>query len=307
VLYFEISKASEHALKIVREKASGIVHSVFDNALNIAMGEDLVGVVSAHSVLNPISMRSTVSSLKACGIRPGMAVVVRDEKIAIGGLAEADLSRAVVWKPRTKFEPFRIDRLCEGYRALCECLKGRSGEGGFWPLYRAYFKGERVGGTANADEVVKRAKKIIDGLVWKTLQGIVSIEPEVSEMLGLGIGLTPSGDDFLCGYACALAWVSNSSGYRIPQLEKIASVVRSRQSTTTVLSFQLLQRAIKGEASEAVEGLLESVFSGKTHEIKKRVSEVFRLGETSGADMMLGLALGLRVGIGLLQQRLGSV
>lgn len=70
------------------------------------------------------------------------------------------------------------------------------------------------------------------------------------------------------------------------------SIVASMEKTT-LLSQQVLKYAAVGEVNETVENFLKAMLTGKATEVKESAENVLSMGETSGADTMLGILLGL--------------
>jgi hypothetical protein len=81
-------------------------------------------------------------------------------------------------------------------------------------------------------------------LLWST---IVSLRPQdgLSHLVGLGIGLTPSGDDFLTGVLLADCMVAYAGGaYRLPiDRQEIAEALERTTSAGRTLLWQALQGA----------------------------------------------------------------
>ncbi len=104
-------------------------------------------------------------------------------------------------------------------------------------------------------------------------------------LAGLGHGLTPAGDDFLCG-AMAWAWLAH------PEPEAFCQpLVRAAAPRTTALSAAWLRTAAAGEFSAPWHRLLGALANEQGHpaEIEAAVREALAHGATSGADILAGL------------------
>jgi hypothetical protein len=98
--------------------------------------------------------------------------------------------------------------------------------------------------------------------------------PSPDLLAGRGAGLTPSGDDLLCGYAAGLVlWHG-----RRDEATAIASAAGAR---TTLLSKTLLRHAAGGELPEPAHALLEA----------GDPEPLCSFGHSSGRAILLGLAL----------------
>jgi hypothetical protein len=93
-------------------------------------------------------------------------------------------------------------------------------------------------------------------------------------LAGRGPGLTPAGDDVLCGYVAGLRlfWGLN---------EEAATIAENAAARTTSLAATLLRHAARGELPEPAHAALES---GDTGPLRA-------FGHTSGSCLLFGLAL----------------
>lgn len=102
-------------------------------------------------------------------------------------------------------------------------------------------------------------------------------------ILGLGDGLTPLGDDLLCGWLA----VHRAFGLHTPGLDHLLDTARER---TTLLSATLLDCARHGEVVPEFAAWLRSL--GSSGEAS-RVRALHRIGGTSGAALHTGGRLAL--------------
>lgn len=107
-------------------------------------------------------------------------------------------------------------------------------------------------------------------------------------LTGLGIGLTPSGDDFLCGL---LAGLLASGAWEHPLRRALAE--RISLSRTTRLSAAFLECALQGQFSEAVIRFFRlTPFSSVPERLA--LGGAFRaIGHTSGFDTLFGILYAL--------------
>jgi len=94
-------------------------------------------------------------------------------------------------------------------------------------------------------------------------------------LLGLGSGLTPLGDDVLCG------WLAARVALGLPT-EPVASEVRELAHRTSLLSATLLGCAARGEVVPQFADLLRECVS---------VDALLGVGQTSGAGLAVGMGL----------------
>jgi hypothetical protein len=132
----------------------------------------------------------------------------------------------------------------------------------------------------------------------------------VTALIGAGAGLTPSGDDALCGVLLALRAVGAADAHR-----RVADAVRTGIGRTTSLSASLLVAAIEGYAvpdvvrlvtllttpaagpsgrNDAPEPVWSRPLAGSFRPVDPPVrgalERVLAIGHSSGADLVAGLA-----------------
>jgi uncharacterized protein DUF2877 len=100
---------------------------------------------------------------------------------------------------------------------------------------------------------------------------------DVASLVGRGDGLTPYGDDVLCGWLA----VTRAAGIATPDVDE---AVRSLSPTTTLLSATLLDCAMAGEAIPQFVAWLAGTGT---------VEDVERIGHSSGRGLVEGARLAL--------------
>ncbi len=111
-------------------------------------------------------------------------------------------------------------------------------------------------------------------------------------LLGLGNGLTPAGDDFLCGFLLAR--------YYLNQMDKIPGnptdiskkVTAMAPKKTTALSAALIRCAAQGAGDERVLNALRWIAQGDMDMNKVR-EELLSYGSSSGVDTLSGMLAAL--------------
>jgi hypothetical protein len=107
----------------------------------------------------------------------------------------------------------------------------------------------------------------------------------VRRLVGAGPGLTPSGDDVLCGLLLGLRLLGHARS-----LPRLWDAVVPRLPSTTTLSAALLVEAVQGYALPPVIELGEALAAADPGGVSVAAARVLAVGHTSGADLMAGLA-----------------
>ena len=109
-----------------------------------------------------------------------------------------------------------------------------------------------------------------------------------NELIGLGPGLTPAGDDFVGGAMIAL----RAAG-RVELADRVAAwALRLAERRTSRISRAHLACAAAGEGHEALHDLL-GVIHAERHTVERAIGALARVGHSSGMDAAAGALLSL--------------
>ncbi|MEV7966875.1 DUF2877 domain-containing protein [Sphaerisporangium sp. NPDC088356] len=120
------------------------------------------------------------------------------------------------------------------------------------------------------------------------------------QLMGLGPGLTPSGDDMLAGVLVALRQIGRAAGVsRAVWLADwlAATVAFDARTRTTPISATLLHCAAQGQACADALAVLRGIAGHQP--LEPAVHRLLRLGHTSGADLAWGLRTGVSAVVAL--------
>ena len=113
-------------------------------------------------------------------------------------------------------------------------------------------------------------------------------EDAIQGLLGLGPGLTPSGDDFLVGALALLDCV----GERDAHAALGRAIIAALPGATSALSACFLRAAAAGHVGETLHRAVSSIIAG---DVGAAIAAVDTIGHSSGWDMMAGITTTLRV------------
>jgi hypothetical protein len=117
----------------------------------------------------------------------------------------------------------------------------------------------------------------------------------VAALVGLGPGLTPSGDDFLCGFLAA-AWARrpepDPGGGLVAALNR---AVAASLGATGEISASLLRVAIRGHWPTPLADLARALAGDRSSEALDGLERLCALGGSSGADLATGFLFGLDI------------
>jgi hypothetical protein len=118
-----------------------------------------------------------------------------------------------------------------------------------------------------------------------------------ADLVGLGAGLTPSGDDFLGGLFFSLEQLR----YTLPEIKDLhtwnySDFVMGCKSQTNLISFTLLKDHSEGHALEPMHRFANALLTGQPVEhLFPFVSELSAVGHSTGWDLLTGFLAGMAV------------
>jgi hypothetical protein len=229
--------------------ATGVVHSTFDQAVNLMVGPTIWTLVHDAARLSPFGLY--VFTLRS--VMQGDAVFVRAGFLSIGALV-IDARSAAIWTPA----PWVAG---QGFDAAREWAAQRA-KGMAWPGTAALVHdvGTALDRGAGLEEVVRRT-------------------------IGQGPGLTPSGDDALVGILAALTLSPFVQGGRV---RRLAAAIAPHLEETTDISRHLLLQAMQGHFGRPLHDLGRALHA-PGRDLEAIVDRALSVGATSGADACLGL------------------
>ncbi len=107
-------------------------------------------------------------------------------------------------------------------------------------------------------------------------------------LIGRGPGLTPAGDDAVCGYLAARLVVAPSAA-----AEEVGAVRRSVERTTEISAALLDAAATTGRIFDAGMAMLAALLSADGQALAPAVRRLQVLGQTTGRALLTGLVGGL--------------
>jgi hypothetical protein len=104
------------------------------------------------------------------------------------------------------------------------------------------------------------------------------------QLAGLGVGLTPAGDDFIMG-AMYATWIIHPLNVASVIAEEIT---KTAAALTTSLSAAWLRSAGRGEAGILWHQFFDALIAFEPSQIQAVIDKILAVGETSGADALMG-------------------
>jgi hypothetical protein len=249
-----------------REGFDGAVHSIFDRVVNLADPNGRLVSLAVRSLDNaPDTILVDASTFDGRGLRTGMPARAR------GGILTLDEARfairfehAAPWHAKLPEYPENDAQLCADLSAL---------QGHCSPLLEP------------------RSRAIGHALMRDDVHGV---RAHGRALLGLGPGLTPSGDDFLVGLFAVLNLAkSPAHGLR----RECDAILADAHERTNAISIAALREAARGRVRDSIQTLLQELVAGQPSRLRHALARVLAIGATSGRDIVAGIACGLEANV----------
>jgi hypothetical protein len=248
---------------LTTSREARILH-VFDQACNlINERREIVSVVTPEIGNGPFNLVVDVDVRFTKLLDAQTSVSIRVDGLDLGDLI-LSTGNATIWCPRPDWEKLYSEK--EKIRKQLESLSIAVTQPQLPDTLISDF------GSALAAADISTAVKI------------------TSQLAGLGIGLTPAGDDFIFG-ALLGAWIVHPTRVAAVLANKI---VNTAMPLTTSLSAAWLRSAGKAETGILWHDFFDSLVSTDPNRIQFVTDRIISVGETSGADALTGFIAVLR-------------
>jgi hypothetical protein len=278
----------------LRAARRGRIHSIYRTAFNVALppGDLIVIADPAVGGLPNGVLVDLGPDHRDLGLAPDQVVLLDEGSIAVPAIGfRIALDSAVSWSPRLPAADRGAGRRwCHragDVRALAAIRTmasdtGSAGLGGLLAGVRSRLLPLHAA----------RAAAVLDQLAAALPGDDVDAGGRIARRLvGLGPGLTPSGDDALIGLAAAL----HATGHRARGF--LAEALDDAPARTTAVAATLLQHAADGEFSERLQRLLAALLGDDDAAVPSAVEEAIAWGATSGTDCLVGVLFGLDIAL----------
>lgn len=297
-MYVSIRKMSDYAGSLLKNawektKASvclGTVHSVYRKTINLSVNGRLLALQADGTPLSPLSLITELPSdiMNTLPIEKGELVRISGESIEICSSPQPFLftySEAVHYdlKLPSVFAPLSDGDASRQKARLARNIEDalfHGDTGGFSSIFNCSSEKELSLMLLAAKRRIEDSARLYHNKEFEKSGSTLS------SLLGLGIGLTPSGDDFLCGALAGLCLLGKENG---PFEKKIKSEIASHLSDTIDISAAFLICALEEQFSLAVNGLAAIP---EAEQIKNAFSEI---GHSSGMDTLCGVLFVLKL------------
>lgn len=238
--------------------------------------------------LNCVCILPDWLDFRASGLREKLPFYVSDNLVRLGERFKFSLEGADTWRPPNLTAAVPPRNLGRNLEALVSTARGRLPTTGLGFL----IAGDHV--HPDKYPLVLYANRAVSQLIdWLGLAldfGAPQLPPPPGEavpLIGLGPGLTPSGDDLIGGMMIALRFFERSD-----VAETLAQwALPLARKRSNAISVAHLEAAAKGEGAQGLHDVLVRLVSRKNRDVITCLEAIDNIGHTSGWDSLAGLVV----------------
>jgi len=289
VFEFQATRIGCAAAHILSKARAGRVVAVFDGGFYVEFGDGLVflsGVDLRNGPLNLATSAPGATIWSATGARVDDRAVTSGECLIVGNRFRFTLGDASIWRPEHSFVVPNAREVSRGLYSFREAATGRLPREGLG-CFVQYPTGEAASGG-----IVERARPCVralrDWLVGAFRDKETAHPEDVVGLIGLGPGLTPSGDDLIGGAMIAAHALGEGA-----VASRFWDMVRPQWDATGEISRAHLRAASDGIGHEEIHRVIRAMLTGRTGEFGSLIEGIDDIGHSSGWDAIAGVTLTL--------------
>jgi hypothetical protein len=271
------------------------VHSVFHAALNLCRPDgDFLTLLSAEADDLPRSVRlASVENFLSLGLSAGDGGVFTADEIVLERSAGRGRLRvdcaAALRLAAPSAPPLRGDG--ERWRAGVARLEALQARAATDLRIAPLLIGARPSGAMG--ERLTQAALDLGRAVQAGRRD--AMRGAAARLVGLGQGLTPAGDDFLCGFLAAGCCRRAAGLVRSRRLTSLAEAVRDVIAQTTDISASFLRDALAGRISRPLAAVAEACSGAPGSDLDGALLRLAAIGHSSGLDAATGFFYGATI------------
>lgn len=264
-----LSVFSSYIKKILDENYYAKIHSVFPNGFNLNFSGELVyvtyhqaGMMSARG----LSIDKAVFAQLKPHLQEGLHVRMRKDQMMV----------------YTRPHVFTIQKTSERVVNL-KVIPVTKEE-----LNKFHFK-ERLEALGLIEVSGFSGNKRLIAILEEILEAREVEVRHIDQLIGAGVGLTPTGDDFLQGMM-----LMEQTLKHLPVIQNIV-VERLRVRSTTDVSLSYYEALFDEYSNEPLVRLFKAVKTQEENSFKEAITDIQNYGETSGFDLLMGILTYLQI------------
>jgi hypothetical protein len=268
--------------------ARGRVLAVFDNSFYVVLEAGLVCVGGASLAAGPLNLVTAApvgTNWRVSGLRVDDRVSVVNRVLRVGPRFRFNLAETTRWTPASVAEGWTaadLERGLKSFRQTCSGYAFAQGLGGFIHG-RA---GPEIGASIHqqAREPVESLDQWLNSVFRDPRSLKAAPSDSLAGLLGLGPGLTPSGDDYVGGMMIAARCIGEAAA--CGRLWKGVRPLAERLGNPITLAH--LAAASEGIGNIRFHRAINAIVTGQSDRLGTVIAGIDTIGHGSGWDAMAG-------------------
>jgi hypothetical protein len=270
-------------------KFTGFVHSTFNRTLNIKCFEngDLYTIACSNLDNGPNTLIIDVDNMKSINIVVNDRVRVENNLLYIGDRLTISIEKVNIWESILPSYTPNVEILKQNVMKVKEYINIHGVGGGI----KKNFIPQNPFEAEVSNMLEKRTLLLFNELINDRIPSAFS---HAVSLVGLGPGLTPSGDDFLTGLFTIFN-MKNSPFY--PYRSFCEDVLKKARTLTNDISYMTLKKAANGKVRDSIISLLNSILVEDDQDLILSLNKLLNIGSSSGTDIAYGIVFGMEATI----------
>jgi len=267
----------------------GVVHSIFDKVINfIAVDGSMLFSLAKNEVSQSPGMMRTLEnnifSKMGASLIPTKSIYLVDKNLLQIGNWQWEFSNANIWNRGLRLQHYQTKLLTtSSLLRLNQFILENGATGGMFSAWKSV--------TYPHWKLPDDQEKNIYFPLFKN--GLEQLKQEIKanklhkfylKFAGLGIGLTPSGDDFLTGLLATWQYFDASLYKKVEKCN--TDWLQQLKRRTTTISYFMLKQCLEGQVNEALLDVLDNLDGNPIPYLRR----ILAIGSTSGTDMLTGVS-----------------
>ncbi|MDF2787202.1 MAG: hypothetical protein K0S80_300 [Neobacillus sp.] len=284
-----ISGDTDFIKEFNNSKFTGFVHSTFNRTLNIKCFEngDLYTIACSNLDNGPNTLIIDVDSMKSINIVVDDRVHVENNLLYIGDRLTISIEKVNIWESILPSYTPNVEILKQNVMKVKEYINIHGVGGGI----KKNFIPQNPFEAEVSNMLEKRTLLLFNELINDRISSAFS---HAVSLVGLGPGLTPSGDDFLTGLFTIFN-MKNSPFY--PYRSFCEDVLKKARTLTNDISYMTLKKAANGKVRDSIISLLNSILVEDDQDLILSLNKLLNIGSSSGTDIAYGIVFGMEATI----------
>lgn len=268
----------------------GKVFAVFQDVIDVKALDLLVGVASARVQPNPVTVITDLGIDFRQLTKIGDGVQISSGEIAVGQNIFIGYNESDLWASEPLHGPVNAPGLRPLIRFLKTLIKEDGRMEGAGPVID-YMMADHYPRAMGVPPPVRIYYEPLRKLMRHQASSILG---GMRGLVGLGPGLTPSGDDVLIGFLAARSLLNGALHGTDICLDTFRRGIPLFRGRTTLLSEELLYWASRGQFGKPITDMMNSLADGDVSGVRaSAIRMMTQFGATSGTDTLIGIVAGM--------------